>query len=139
MDKQVMIETLESTPFWSLLGLKVRKMEPGEAVIYLPVKKELGQVFSVMHGGATASLLDASGAVSLFDQIDFETEAVTTVEFKINYLNPVLLHEKEIIATSRVIKKGRAFAVCLVEIEKDTGEKVALGIATYAIIKRIIP
>lgn len=137
MDKKVIIETLESSPFWSLLGLKVNKMEHGEAEIYLPVKKELGQVFSVMHGGATASLLDAAGAVSLFDQIDFENEAVTTVELKINYLNPVTLNENKITASARVIKKGRSIAVCLVEIHNDKGGKIALGIATYAIVKRI--
>ncbi len=137
MDKQVIINRLESSPYWSLLGLKVRKIEHGEAEIILPVRKELGQVFSVMHGGAAASLLDAAGAVSLFDQIDFENEAVTTVELKINYLYPVTLQEKEIIASGRVIKKGRNISVCLIEIINDSGQKIAIGIGTYAIVKKI--
>ncbi len=135
-NKELVIKRLESSPYWNLLGLKVGKMEPGFAEIYLKVRKELGQIFSLMHGGVAASIMDAAGAVSLFHNIDMEKEAVTTVEMKLNYLIPVNLDEKEIRARGRVVKKGRNISVCTVEIFNDSGEMIVVGIGTYAIVKR---
>ncbi len=135
-NKELITKKLESSPYWSLLGLKVRKMEPRYAEISLEVRKELGQIFSIMHGGVAASIMDAAGAVSLFHDINIEEDSVTTVEMKINYLKPVNLNEKEITACGKVVKKGRKISVCSVEILNDSREIVALGIGTYAIVKK---
>ncbi len=134
MENKDIIKALENSPYWSLLGLRVKKIEEGVAEIYLPIKKELGQVFSIVHGGAAASLLDAAGAVALFNWINVERESVTTVELKINYLNPIKLEETGITARGNVIKKGRKISVCKVDIKSDSGKDVAFGIGTYTIV-----
>ncbi len=134
MENKDIIKALENSPYWSLLGFKVKKMEDGAAEIYLPIKQDLGQVFSIVHGGAAASLLDAAGAVALFNWIDVEKESVTTVELKINYLNPIKLEETGITARGSVIKKGRKISVCKVDIKSDSGKDVAFGIGTYTIV-----
>ncbi len=135
-NKKQIISALENSPYWSLLGFKVSRMEEGMAEIYLPIKENLMQIFSIMHGGAAASLLDAAGAVALFSEIDFIREAVTTVELKINYLNPVSIEETGIKAHGKVVKKGRSISVCEVGINSDSGKNIAVGLATYAIIQR---
>ena len=135
-NKEEVIKTLENSPYWSLLGLKVKKLEEGWAEIYLPVTGELMQMFTIMHGGAAASLLDAAGAVALFNWIDPQKEAVATVELKINYLKPVTREETGITARGEVIKKGRSISVCQVDISSDSDSHVAVGIGTYTITTR---
>ena len=135
-NKESVIRKLECSPYWNLLGLKVRNMEPRYAEIYLAVRKELGQIFSIMHGGVAASIMDAAGAVALFHDINIDEDSVTTVEMKINYLKPVKLDEKEITACGKVVKKGRKISVCSVKIFNDSREIIAIGIGTYAIVKK---
>jgi len=136
-EKNEIIKFLENSPYWSLLGFKVKKIEEGMAEIYLPIKPELAQMFTIMHGGAAASLLDAAGAVALFNWIDPSEEAVTTVELKINYLNPVTLDETGITAKGSVVKRGRKLSVCYIDIYSDSGQDVSVGIGTYMITPRI--
>jgi len=136
MNAKELARILESSPYWSLLGLKIRKLEEGFAELYLPFKPELEQVFSVMHGGAVASLLDAAGAVAFFKQMDLASETISTVELKINYLNPVTIDQEEITATGKVIKKGRKIGVSTIEVKNKSSEIVAIGIGTYALLPR---
>ncbi len=136
MENSNVVKMLETSPYWNLLGMKVNRLEKGVAEIRLPNKPELKQVFAVMHGGAIASLLDAAGAISFFKEIDPARESVSTVELKINYLNPVTTEQDEIIATGKVVKKGKTFGVTTIEVRTKSGDPIAIGIGTYVILPR---
>jgi len=136
MDPRDVINALESSPYWTLLGMKVGHLEPNLARLHLPFSAHLEQIFSVMHGGALASLLDAAGAVAFFPELDLARETISTIELKINYLNPVTRGQAEIVATGQVIKKGKKVGVSRIEIHNTFRELVAIGIATYAIVPR---
>ena len=136
MENSNVVKMLETSPYWNLLGMKVNRLEKGVAEIRLSNKPELKQVFAVMHGGAIASLLDAAGAISFFKEIDPARESVSTVELKINYLNPVTTEQDEIIATGKVVKKGKTFGVSTIEVSTKAGGPVAIGIGTYVILPR---
>jgi uncharacterized protein (TIGR00369 family) len=136
LDEKMLVGLLESSPYWSLLGMKVRRMEAGYAELVMPFKAELGQLLSFMHGGAVASLLDAAGAVAFFQMLDLEKEVVTTAEMKLNYLNPITLDQKEITACARVVKKGKTLGVSLIEVKNGGGDLFAIGIGTFAIVPR---
>jgi uncharacterized protein (TIGR00369 family) len=137
MDQKDMIEIIEASPYWNHLGMKIRCMEPGYAEVAMPFKEELSQLLFVMHGGAVASLLDAAGAVSFLKLLDLEKETITTAEMKLNYLNPVTMDQKEIVATARVVKKGKTLGVALIEAKNGSLEPIAIGIGTYAVISRL--
>ena len=127
---------LETSPFWNHLGIQLVSMETGRAELKLPVKSELGQSFALVHGGAIASLLDAAGAVAHFAAMDLSREYLSTIELKINYLNPVQVTAAEMLATGKVLKKGKKIGVSSIEIKLAGGEElVAAGMATYAILE----
>lgn len=128
---------LEADGYWKHLGMKVRSLQKGYAELSLKLREELTHSYgSMMHGGAMASLLDASVFVSMILLMDFERERTTTIELKINYLKPVRFSdEREIVSCARVVKKGKSVAVGTCEI-KDGEELIAMGIATYAILQQ---
>ncbi|MGI6485201.1 MAG: PaaI family thioesterase [Tepidanaerobacteraceae bacterium] len=136
MNEHTIIEKLESSPFWSLLGIKVVKLEVGLSEVYLPFKPELEQIFSTMHGGVIATLLDAAGGTAFFKMIDLENVYTRTIEIKVNYLKPVLRDQKAITAIGKVIKKGRRIGVSSIEVKNTSNELVAFGIGTFALFPK---
>src|SRR4029079_12464971 len=53
---------LENSPFVSHLGMRLKSMEPGRAVLALPYREELPTMGEVVHGGAISSLVDTAAA-----------------------------------------------------------------------------
>ena len=76
-------------PYIKLIGLELLELKTGEAVLRLKMRDELRQPYGVMHGGATASLIDTAMA---FAVISFcrKTEKATTVDLTVHYLRPFL-------------------------------------------------
>ncbi len=136
MDAHHAAKQSEASPFWKLLGIKLRRLEEGYAELHLPFAPHLEQVFSTMHGGALASLLDAAGGMALLRKLDLSRETIRTIELKINYLNPVTKDQKGVIAAGRMIKRGKTVGVSSIEIRDESREIVAIGIGTYAIVPR---
>jgi len=134
MQFQQLKEYLENIPFWKYLGIKVHKVENGYVELYLPFKKELGQVHGNMHGGALATLLDTAGAVAVRSTINHEV--VNTTEMKINYLRPVTPDQSAVIASGRVIHAGETLGVSNVELRNSEEKLVAAGIGTYIVLNR---
>ena len=52
------MDFLVRIPFVDLLGMQLVRFEPREAEIVLPFREDLTNSWSVMHGGATMTLLD---------------------------------------------------------------------------------
>ncbi len=136
MEVQKIIEVLESSAYWSHLGIKVREVEPGYARLSLPFIQELSQINRFMHGGAIASLVDAAGAVALIGELDLTKENMATAEIKLNYLNPVTMDQEEVVAHAKLLKRGLALGVSQVEVKNASGKLVAFGIGTYSIFAR---
>lgn len=83
------------------------------------------------HGGVIAGLMDSVIGTTALSLAFEEQNLVSTVEFKINYLKPVLLGE-QLSGRGRIEFKGKSLIVCSGEIiNTDTGQKVALGTGTF--------
>ncbi|MBS4022716.1 MAG: PaaI family thioesterase [Dethiobacter sp.] len=119
-------------PYWELLGISVVRWETGFARLVMPVKKDLLQVYGLVHGGAIASLIDSSIAVALTSGLA-PGESASTVELKVNYLAPVL--EGKIFADTRIVKRGKTIVVGITEVVDEEGRMVAIGTATYMILR----
>ena len=98
---------------------------------HLIVRPELINASGVVHGGVTYSLVDQSmGAAA--DSLLNPGENSTTLEIKINYLEPVL--EGRIDCESRVLRRGRRVAVIESDVHND-GRLVAKALGSYAFIR----
>lgn len=119
---------LDAVPFARLLGLNVESVEPGRAVMSLPIRDDHKQNHGVVHGGAIASLIDSAMAFAIIP-ILAENEHTTTVDLTIHYLRP--LTEGKATATARVVRAGRRVIAVSAEVTDQNERLVASAVSTY--------
>lgn len=90
-------------PFARLLGMEMVSLAPGEAVLKLALRDELRQTHGVLHGGATASLIDTAMAFAIISILEAD-ERATTIDLTVHYLRPV--SAGEIVCTAKVARRA---------------------------------
>jgi acyl-CoA thioesterase len=130
---EVVWNAFQDSPYWRLLGMKIESAAAGSARLYMPCSEELLQLFGQVHGGAIASLIDSSVAVALSLTLSPDEKA-TTVELKVNYLEPV--RAGEIYAESKLVKRGKSIIVGTTGVTDREGRLVAIGTVTYMVLKK---
>jgi len=118
-------------PFPAYLGIEIDTLEIGTAKLTLKHRQELTQGMGLIHGGVITSLCDTAVAVAIFTMIEPD-EKILTIELKVNFLAPA---SGNILATARVLHKGRKTAVGEVDVVGANGELAAKALVTYYIYK----
>jgi uncharacterized protein (TIGR00369 family) len=120
------------SPFWDYIGMIEEKIEEGYAELRIHITPNLLQRRGVVHGGVVATLVD--GAVgSAVRSVLSEEQASATVEMKVNYIRPA--KGDYLLAKSTLTHRGKTLAVGQAEIFDSQGTLVAIGAATYMILK----
>lgn len=112
-------------------GMALQVAAPGQVQYTMTVRPEHLSSPGTCHGGVLAGLMDAVlGAAAL--SLSFTSgELVSTVEFKINYLHPVRLHDV-LVADAQVEHTGKTLIVVAGNIRCTTREiVVAKGLGTF--------
>lgn len=126
-------ESFARQQFMTTLGARLVSVTPGEVVIELPWRAELGQQHGVLHAGAVASVADSAcgyAALSLMPA----GAAVMSVEFKVNLLAPG--RGERFVACGRVRRAGRTLTVCEGTVRAiDGGEEREVAIVTATMIR----
>jgi 1,4-dihydroxy-2-naphthoyl-CoA hydrolase len=115
-------------PFAALLGIEVVDANPLEVRARMAWSHERTTGRDVLHGGALMAFADSIGALTA--SLNSEVPLAGTLEFKCNFLRPVLggwVH-----AVCRPIHAGRATVVVQTELFDDEGRRVALCTQTQA-------
>ncbi len=103
----------------------------GVAKMRLPFKPSLTQGLGVIHGGMVGLIADTAGwfaAASVYPQ-----GLVTTAEYKINLLAGA---KGDLLATGRVVRQGRHLITCQLEVVDAEDRLIAVGLGTYACIRK---
>ena len=95
------------------LGARLLRVEHGLCVIALPYSDRVTQQQGGFHGGAMGALADIVGGYAGLTVADPGLE-VTTVEYKINFLNS--FQDGELHGLGRVIRAGRRIIVTSAEL-----------------------
>lgn len=122
---------MTETSFNATLGFKVVRVWQDGITMEVEVKPELTNIFGTLHGGVTATLVDAAAGVALFGQLGGQ-RPVTTVEMKVSYLNPA--GAGKVRARSKFVKLGKTLAVIAVDVHDAHGRAVATGLVTYMLL-----
>jgi uncharacterized protein (TIGR00369 family) len=119
-------------PFGELVGTRVEHLEADRVIIRLPFRQELTNGAAIVHGGATAMLVDtaATAAAWATERAKPETRG-TTVGFAINYLAPG--REGDLLAEAVVVQRGGSLTIVDVLVTDETGTRVAKAQVTYKI------
>jgi len=114
-------------PFARLLGMEMVSLAPGEAVLKLALRDELRQTHGVLHGGATASLIDTAMAFAIISILEAD-ERATTIDLTVRYLRPV--SAGEIVCTAKVARAGRRILTVSAECAGADGKTTATALST---------
>jgi uncharacterized protein (TIGR00369 family) len=126
--KQMAANALKNAPFPKLVGLELVEFEYGEASIKLAMRDELRQPYGLLHGGATATLIDTATAFAVIST-QAAGEQSTTVDLTIHYLRP---HTSgEIVCTAKIVRAGRRITTVSAEVANAEGKLIATALSTY--------
>jgi len=120
--------TLDDVPFAKLLGIEVESMEPGHAVLSMPIRDDLKRNGGIAHGGAVATLIDSAMAFAIIP-ILAENEQSVTVDLTIHYLRP--LSEGSARASAHVVRAGKKVITVSAELFDSQEKLAATAISTY--------
>ena len=120
--------TLDDVPFAKLLGIEVESMEPGHAVLSMPIRDDLKRNGGIAHGGAVATLIDSAMAFAILPTLA-ENEHSITVDLTIHYLRP--LSEGSARASARVVRAGKKVITVSAELFDSQEKLAATAISTY--------
>ncbi len=126
--KNKAFEEFAKVPFVRLIGMEIIDISYGEAILKLEMRDELRQPQGVLHGGATASIIDTAMAFAVISCLT-ETEKATTVDLTVHYLRPV--STGEIVCTAKVVRAGRRILTVSAECVNAEGKPTATALSTY--------
>lgn len=127
--KKLAEEVFKSVPYINHIGMELTELKEGEATVQLEMRDELRQPQGLLHGGATASLIDTATAFANVTVLEKGQKAVT-VDLNLHYLRPVF--EGKVICKAKVIKAGKKLSTISAEVFDEYGKLVATALSTYA-------
>jgi len=127
-DKKAAFEAVKTTPYLKLLGIELIEIEPEKAVMSLEMQEKLRQPYGLLHGGATASLIDTAMAFAVKSVLP-DDEKTTTVDLTVQYLRP---HTSgKVICTAKITRAGKRLLFVSAEVSNEAGKLVATALSTY--------
>ena len=111
--RQLAAESLKNVPYARLLGFELVDLSQNEAKLKLRMRDELQQPYGVLHGGATASLIDTAMAFAVRTCVPEDVQT-TTIDLTVHYLRPV--SEGEVVCIARVMRAGKRILTVSAEV-----------------------
>jgi acyl-coenzyme A thioesterase 13 len=113
------------SPLMRWLDPIILEVEEGRLVLEYIVRNEWTNPMKILHGGATAAIIDDAIGITTFTY--GEQNFYTTINLSIDYLSPAQEGDK-IIAKTSVIKKGKQFINAQCEVwSADKSRMIAKG------------
>ena len=126
--KKLAFETVKNTPYLKLLGIEAVEFEVGKVVFSLPMDEKLRQPYGLLHGGATASLIDTATAFAVVSVLEADEKA-STVDLTVQFLRP---HTTGKIVCTAIIKRaGKRLLFVSAEVVNEENKLIATALSTY--------
>lgn len=117
-------------PFGSHVGLSIDEAVVDRVVVRMHGAPHVMNGLGIVHGGATATLIDTAATAAAWASPDVKTTTRgTTVALTINYLAGA--RPGDLIAEGRVISRGGTLTIVDVIVRDESGATTAKGQVTY--------
>ena len=130
-------EFFAAIPVNRFLGFELILCEDGRCIMSMPVREEFRQEGGVVQGGIVAAFADTASAYAFVSSLS-ESETMTGVEFKVNFLEPAKIEAGQLEATATVVRRGRRLGVSEVRVVQG-GKTILTGLFTYLFRRRRRP
>lgn len=127
-NKQEAFEAVGKTPYLQLLGIELIEINAEKVVMQMEMQEKLRQTHGLLHGGATASLIDTAMAFAVVTRLT-ESEKASTVDLTVQYLRPHI--EGKIVCTAKILRAGKRLLFVSAEVENEQGKLIATALSTY--------
>jgi uncharacterized protein (TIGR00369 family) len=120
-------------PFFVMMGIDVVSIGEGTARLSMRVRPDMHNGVGWMQGGIFTAMADEAMALALYSVLSPE-ERIATISETTSFLKGA--RDELLVATGRVVRKGRRVAFTESEVRKDSedGEILARCAAAFAII-----
>lgn len=129
MNVDILKKYNQTNLFGKYLDLQLDVVKAGNVSYKVKVKKQHLATVKSAHGGFISAIFDQIVGTAALSKAMVESKLVSTIEFKINYLQPAILHD-ELIGNGIVIKNGKRIYTVKGDIYNQKKELIATGIAT---------
>jgi len=128
--RKLVTAAIVASPYARLLGIEAEELAVDSVRLRLSYRPGVTTFGDTIHGGAISSLVDiaATGACWASHQLPPGSRG-TTIGFSINFL--AAGRGQDLVATARVIQRGRSLCVCEVDVHGKDGAAVARATVTY--------
>ncbi len=126
--EEIIRDRTRYSPYYLLLGMRVRELHPGESVLELEVGSHHLDERGRVHPGVIFSLADAASGVAAITLVPGGSRRVVTVEMKVRYFAEVA--SGNLTAYGKAVWKRERLVFADVEIFGEEGTTVASGTAT---------
>lgn len=117
------------------MGIRYEAMGPDHLTASMPVDERTIQPFGILHGGASAVLIETLGSVAGNLCLDPAAgRMVVGVEINVNHLRPAT--EGRVTGTVTPKHLGGTIQVWQADVVDDAGRPVSTGRLTLAVVKR---
>jgi uncharacterized protein (TIGR00369 family) len=129
----------EQIPFNAHLGLEVRELGEGRAVLALPFRPEFvgDPIRPALHGGTISMLADTAGGAAVLTGVRMRA-LVSTIDLRIDYLRPGAL--LELVADASLVRLGGRVGVARIQVwqQPDQGNDSEEARSSEASGRRLI-
>lgn len=126
--KQRAAAALSDLPFARLMGMRLVDIRPNEAVIEMEMRDDLKQPSGVLHGGATATVIDTAMAFAVRTHLA-DHEFTATIDLTVHYLRPHTAGT--ITCTAKCVRAGKRIFTVAADVANEEGKLIATGLSTY--------
>jgi uncharacterized protein (TIGR00369 family) len=137
-DRLEAIRNAASTGYWAHMGVQVLEAEDGRAVCRLELCDEHLNYNGIAHGGTVSGLVDCAAGLAVRTLRSIEEIAErphATVDMHIAYLAGARAGGA-LVATGRIIKRGRTAFFAEVDVVDGEGRAIARGTVTFVVGSR---
>jgi 1,4-dihydroxy-2-naphthoyl-CoA hydrolase len=116
--------------------LDIRFTEVGDdyLVATMPVDRRTHQPFGLLHGGATAALVESLCSMAANCCLDMRTEYAVGLEINANHLRSV--RAGKVTGTTRPLHLGRRTQVWEARVEDDAGKLICVSRLTLVVVPK---
>jgi uncharacterized protein (TIGR00369 family) len=120
----------KTNTFGNEMGMELTVFSPGHISYALTITEKHLAVPKVAHGGVVAALIDGALGVAGLSLAAEENKVVSTVEFKVNYLQPARVGD-ELTCEAKVIHAGKRLLNIEAKVTNQQNALIATSSGTF--------
>ncbi len=130
-----LINSMSRNTLMEVLDIKCIEVGDDYVIATMPVNSKTHQPMGLLHGGASAALIESIGSMGSSLALDLEKEVPVGVEINANHIGG--MREGIVRAVGKLVHRGKRTHVWQVDLTDDaTGKLVCTGRLTVMIVPR---